>query len=245
MAKSSGPSSNSGTTVVNNAPQDADAKSLFHALSEIEQLSLAEMHSSLPEEVLPLKPRWSYIDVACKSAAMMTLVTFITAPFSIAVIQKIMPAFGNTDPNIIDKIYVYAFSSAPVIGCSILITSIISKTYTGNVMKGVVNRFASSYIMTKMFISLFLLLMTYLLATRWLTPEVIQGFLSHIEIFFKKDPAAKESVYRFILEFKQILVPAAIYATIVHLGTSAMIAIGYISGSIRTREIEEMRRYWD
>lgn len=243
MAKASGPSNSN--TVVTSAPQDAEAKSLFHALSEIEQLSLAEMHSSLPEEVLPLKPRWSYIDVACKSAALMTLVTFVTAPFSIAVIQKIMPAFGNTDPTIIDKIYVYAFSSAPVVGCSILITSIISKTYTGNVMKSVVNRFASSYIITKMFISLFLLLMTYLLATRWLTPEVINGFLSHIEIFFKKDPAAKASVFRFLMEFKQILVPAAIYATIVHLATSAMVAIGYISGSIRTREIEEMRRYWD
>ena len=240
--KASGPSNN--TTVVAGTPQDASAKSLFHALSEIEQLSLAEMRSDLPEEVLPLQPRFSFIDVACKSAALMTAITFITAPFSIAVVQKVMPAFGNTDPSIIDQIYVYAFSSAPVVACSLLITSILSKTYTGNVMKGVVNRFASSYIITKMLISLFLLLMTYLLATTWLNPDVVWNMLSYVGIFFKNNPERKIAVYKFLMEFRGILLPAAIYATIVHIGTSGIIAFGYIRGAMRTREIEELRREW-
>ena len=99
MAGKSGAKSQ-GASVVPGAPEDASAKSLLHALSEIEQLSLAELRGSLPEEVLPIQPRFTYIDVACKSAAMMTLITFVTAPFSIAVVQKIMPAFGSTNPSL-------------------------------------------------------------------------------------------------------------------------------------------------
>lgn len=245
MAKAASGPSSGGTTVVSGTPQDASAKSLLHALSEMEQMSLAEMHGSLPEEVLPLQPRFTFIDVACKSAALMTLITFLTAPFSIAVVQKVMPAFGNPNPSLIDKAYVYLFSCAPSLACAILITSIISKTYTGNVMKKVVNHFTTSYIITKMFISLFLLLVFYVMATRWLTPDVVWNMLSHIDIFFKSNPAAKESAYGFLMEFRKIIFPAAIYATIVHIGSSAIIVIGYMKGAMRTMEIEQLRREWD
>jgi len=244
MAGKSGAKSQ-GATVVPGAPEDASAKSLLHALSEIEQLSLAELRGSLPEEVLPIQPRFTYIDVACKSAAMMTLITFVTAPFSIAVVQKVMPAFGSTNPSIIDQIYVYLFSCAPSIAAAILITSIISKTYTGNVMKRVVNLFTTSYIITKMVMSILLLLVFYVAATQWITADGVLKVLSYFDIFFRKNPAAKESSYYFLMEFRQILVPAAIYATIVHLATATIISLGYIRGTMRTREIELLRKEWE
>lgn len=244
MAKAASGQSN-GTTVIAGTPQDASAKSLLHALSEIEQLSLAEMHSSLPDEVLPTQPRFTFIDVACKSAALMTMITFMSAPFSIAVVQKVMPAFGNSNPSIMDQIYVYLFSSAPAIACAILITSIISKVYTGNVMKRIVNLFTTSYIITKMCLSLFLLLIFYLAASRWITPDGVWSLLSHFDVFFKKNPSAKEGTYYFLLEFRQIIFPAAIYATMVHIGTAAIIAMGYLKGAMRTKQIELLRKEWE
>lgn len=245
MAKSSSPSGGKDSSVITGTPQDASAKSLLHALSEIEQLSLAEMHNSLPEEVLPLQPRFTFIDVACKNAALMTLITFITAPLSIAVVQKVMPAFGNANPNMIDKIFVYLFSCAPMLACSILITSVISRTYTGNVLKGIVNRFTTSYIITKMFISLFLLLIFYVAATKWISSDLIWSALSYLDIFFRKSPESKESTYVFLMEFRNILVPAAIYATIVHISTATMISLGYIKGTMRSKQIELLRREWE
>jgi hypothetical protein len=244
MAKGSS-SSFSDSTLVTGTPQDASAKSLFHALSEIEQLSAAELRSSLPEGSLPMQPRFTFIDVACKNAAVMTLFTFLTAPLSIAVVEKIMPAFGNTNPSLIDKIYVYLFSSAPAIAFALLITSVISKTYTGKVTKSIVNRFTSSYVATKILVSLFMLYLFYVLAASWFTPDNVWGVLSYLDIFFRKVPQAKEDIYNWLMDFRKILVPAAIYATLVHIGTAALISIGYIRGDMRTRQIELLRKEWE
>lgn len=244
MAKQSG-SSSSGGAVITAAAQDASAKSLFHALSEIEQLSIAELRSNLPEGSLPMQPRFTFIDVACKSAAMMTFMTFLTAPFSIAVTEKIMPAFGNTNPSIIDKLYVYLFSCAPALAFSILITAIISRTYTGTVTKGIVSRFTSSYISTKIVLSLLLLLICYALAQNFFTTENVWGALGYFDVFFKSAPQKKETIYYFLMEFQQVIVPASIYATLVHIGTAGIITAGYLKGVIKTRKIERLRREWE
>jgi hypothetical protein len=243
MGKDSGSFSDS--TLVTGTPQDASAKSLFHALSEIEQLSAAELHTSLPDGSLPLQPRITFIDVACKNAAMMTLFTFLTAPFSIAVVEKIMPAFGNTNPSLIDKIYVYLFSSGPAIAFACLITSVISKTYTGKVTKSVVNRFTSSYVVTKILVSLFMLYLFYVAAASWFTPDHVWNALSYFNIFFRKAPQYKENIYYWLMDFRRILIPAAIYATLVHIGTAAMISIGYIKGDMRTKRVELLRKEWE
>ena len=235
----------SGGAILAGAPQDASAKSLLHALSEIEQLSIAELRSSLPDGSLPMQPRFTYVDVACKNAAIMTLVTFLSAPFSIAVAENVMPAFGTTPPPLIDKIYVYLFSCAPAIAFSILITTVISKVYTGKVTSRIVNMFTSSYIFTKMIMSLFLLLVFVQLAAA-ITPDVVWSFLGIFDVIFKRVvEGTKEKAYYLLMDFRSILVPAAVYATLVHVGTSLIIGIGYIKGVMRSNKIELLRREWE
>ncbi len=237
-------SSNSGGAVITGSPQDASAKSLLHALSELEQLSVAELRSSLPEGSMPMQPRFTFVDVACKNAAAMTFATFLAAPFSIAVAEHIMPAFGSVTPSLIDKVYVYLFSSAPAIAFSLLITSVISRAYTGKVTSRLVNYFTSSYVMTKMMLSLVLLLL-FAQASAFLTPDVVWKIVSFFDFLFRKTPQAKETAYMWLMEFREILIPSAVYATLVHLGTAALISAGYIKGVMRTKRIEVFRREWE
>lgn len=240
-----GSSSNSDHgAIITGTPQDASAKSLLHALSEIEQLSIAELRSSLPEGSLPMQPRFTFIDVACKNAALMTFFTFLTAPFSIAVVERIMPAFGSISPSMIDTIYVYLFSSAPALAFAILITSVISKTYTGQVTSKIVNSFTSSYVITKMILSIFMLLLFVVIST-WFTPDRAWGALSFFDSLLRYSPKTKEAAYYWLMDFRGILVPAAVYATLVHVGTAAIISIGYIKGVMKTKKIELLRREWE
>jgi len=242
---SKGSSGSSSGPILAGAPQDASAKSLLHALSEIEQLSIAELRSSLPDGSLPMQPRFTYVDVACKNAALMTLITFLSAPFSIAVTENIMPAFGTSSPALIDKIYVYLFSCAPAIGFSILITTVISKVYTGKVTSRIVNMFTSSYIFTKMMMSLFFLLVFVQLAAA-ITPDVVWSFLGLFDVIFSRvAEGTKEKAYHLLMNFRAILVPSAVYATLVHVGTSLIIAVGYIRGIVRSNKIEVLRREWE
>ena len=241
MAKGSSQSS----TLFTSSPQDAQAKSLIHALSEITHWSLLEYHESLPANLVTLEIIRSYVMVACKSAAASTLMTFLLAPFSLAVIAKIFPAFGNTSPMLIDKIYIYLFSATPAVAFAILITTIITQAYTGEVTKRLVGYFTSTYIVIKILLSLFLLFVYFQLSVYMFNPRSVWSFLTYFEVFLLRSPGTKEMFFQGLVEFGTILVPAAIFATIVHIGTAALITFGRIRGAMKTRTLEMLRKEWE
>jgi hypothetical protein len=68
-------------------------KDLIQAISEIEQFSVAEMNSEIPEGSLPIKTALSFGDVGVRSGLFSGLMTAVTTPLMMAAGQKLIPIF--------------------------------------------------------------------------------------------------------------------------------------------------------
>jgi len=245
--------SSSGTDAVITSPMvDVRATSLFHALSEIEQFSAAELRTDLPEGVVPLLPKFSFMDVGFKNGAVTTAVTFFLAPFSMAAIEHLIPVFGNSNPSLLDKLFVYAFASAPAWAMAMLIAFISMKTYRGRITKTLINNLLFSYATAKISVSIFLMAIGYFIYSRVFTADLISNSMTalktvveFISASLNNNPTYSDKIYYFLLDFRKIIIKAVNFAALLHVGTAVMLLISHIIGVQKTRQIELLRKEWE
>ncbi len=236
-------------TVITSPMVDVRATSLFHALSEIEQFSAAELRTDLPDGVVPILPKFSFIDVGMKNALVTTLATFLLAPVTMSVTHYLIPIFGQSKPKLIDEVFVYSFASAPAVAMTLLIGFIAMKVYRGNITKTLTNNLLFTYGMTKIMASIFLMGVGYFIHNRVYTPDHIYSILDFIrpviEFVQAKIPISLEGTYSFLLAFRGIIVSAVNFAALLHVGTAVLLLISHLVGIQRTRKIELLRKEWE
>ena len=247
MSKDEKTTSGGSDTVITSPMVDVKATSLFHALSEIEQFSAAELRTGLPDGVVPLLPRFSFMDVGFKNGAITTMVTFLLTPFSMAAIENIIPVFGSTSPSFLDQAFVYAFASAPAIAMAMLIAFISMKTYRGRITKSLINNLLFSYAAAKISASIFFVALGYFIYSRVFTPGVAYAIANTTNDIFDLFSASlnTEGVYHFLLKFRSIILKAYHFAALLHVGTALILLFSHFVGVHRTRSIEILRREWE
>lgn len=236
------------STVVTAGPADLKAKSFLHALSEIQQLSAVEYRTDIPDGVIPFIPMTSFADVAARTAATGTIYTFLVSPFSIAVIDKILPVFGTYNPSFIDKCFSYLLAAAPVLAITLLTAFILLEhVYMGKTVKKMVDMFLLSFIGTKIIVS-FIVTILFL----WLYTSVFteQWILNHGMSFVNwgTSDKIKNLIYEFInwlIEFRRIIPQALKFSVILHMGTSALLGVVYIYSRRRSHRLRLLRQEWE
>jgi hypothetical protein len=252
LSKETGTKTSASADAIVTSPMvDVRATSLFHALSEIEQFSAAELRTDLPEGVVPLLPKFSFMDVGFKNGTVTTAVTFFLAPFSMAAIEHLIPVFGDNNPSLLDKLFVYAFASAPAWAMAMLIAFISMKTYRGRITKTLINNLLFSYATAKISVSIFLMAIGYFIYSRVFTADLISNSMTTLKTVVEFISASvnnnftSDKIYYFLLDFRKIIIKAVNFAALLHVGTAVMLLISHIIGVQKTRQIELLRKEWE
>lgn len=237
------------SSVVIAQPSDIRAKGLLHALSEIQQFSAVEYRTSLPEGVVPIQPRMSFWSLAGKEAFVLTFYTFVTAPFSFAVFDKILPVFGSYNPDITDKIFSYLLSAAPTLALTMLIMFILTtRTYLGKTTENIVTHFLLSYIVVKLTVTLILAMTFMLIYERQLMEKFfIEECVKLVKSRFIS-PETKLLVYKFVdwlLEFREIIPKAIKFSVALHVGVAVVLYCSFLRAKYNAKKLARLRREWE
>lgn len=233
------------------SPQVADirAKSFLHALSEIEQFSAVEYRTDLPEGVIPMQPKFSFFDVAGKTAIITTFYTFIMSPFSFAVTDKILPVFGNLNPSFMDKLFSYLLAAAPTLAMTLLIMFVLtSKVYTGKTTRVIVENFLLSFVGVKLILSFILAMIILMIYNNTLTDQNIINFYAkiindtYLPVFIKK---FSYHFLKWFIDFKEIIPTATKFSVFLHTGTAFVLFLSYQYAKSNSERIKKFRQEWE
>lgn len=233
------------------SPQLADikAKSFLHALSEIEQFSAVEYRTDLPEGVIPMMPKFSFWDVAGKTAAITTFYTFIMSPFSFAVTEKILPVFNNTNPSFMDRLFSYLLAASPTIAMTLLIMVVLtSRVYVGKTTRIIVTNFLTSFIGVKLVISFLLAMLVLMVYNDLLSDQKIISFYASIINDTFLPYAIKKFFYYFFkwfMDFKTVIPVAVRFSVYLHIGSALILYLSYQYAKRKSDRIKEFKQEWE
>lgn len=233
------------------SPQLADirAKSFLHALSEIEQFSAVEYRTDLPEGVVPMQPKFSFFDIAGKTAMITTFYTFIMSPFSFAVTEKILPVFGNINPSFIDKLFSYLLAAAPTLAMTLLIMFVLtSKVYVGKTTRIIVENFLLSFVGVKLVISFILSMIILMVYNNFLSDQNIVRFYTNIINDTYLPNFIKKLSYHFLkwfIDFKEVIPTATKFSVFLHAGTAFALFLSYQYAKNKSERIKKFRQEWE
>jgi len=238
-------------TVVTPQGKDTKAKSFLHAIAEIEQISASEIEIDLPPGAFPTPSKFSFSDVAVKYAAITTAATFLMAPFSMLVVEKLLPIFGSSSPGALDIFFAYLLSAAPAVAFSLFFVYVINNIYIrGNVTKSLLNYFIHSYVITKFITTIFFLMFFAIVYRTVFSQANMQSFSKGIHdvisvISKTKALSAYEWSYTWLAYFKSMLMPSAIYSTAVHICCALLLGAAYLRSYLISKKIDLLRREWE
>lgn len=238
-------------SVITPQEKSTKAKSFLHAIAEIEQISASEIETDLPPGAFPTPSKLSFTDVAVKHAAITTAATFLMAPFSMLVVDKLLPVFGNLNPGILDTLFAYLLSAAPAVAFVLFFVYIINNLYIrGSVTKSLLNYYIHSYIITK-FVTTILFLMFFAIIYNTVFSQtnieyVAKCISGAMDIVWKaKTSSAYEWSYKWLTYFKSVLMPSAIYSTAVHICCVLLLGAAYLRSYLISKKIDLLRKEWE
>ncbi|MEW6542496.1 MAG: hypothetical protein AB1411_02670 [Nitrospirota bacterium] len=107
-------------------------KSLIEAISDIQMYANMERDGQpLPESYLLLRERMSFMEVGLKGGLVSTLISGLTLPISVAVIEQLFPIFGTTHPSAFDQMFALLLSVSFALGYNIVTAMNLSACFIG------------------------------------------------------------------------------------------------------------------
>jgi len=152
---------------------DIRAKGLLHAIREIQQWSLAEIEGGdLPEEIITQPVFWNFAMLGASISLRNSIFTFLTLPFSIAVVSKVIPIFGTRNPSLFDVVTAFCLSTAPSLMTILLITLLFWDTFIGRVTrKAIYSLVAIGILFTKVTLTVAFFILYTIIAGTLLSPN--------------------------------------------------------------------------
>lgn len=222
-------------------------KSLIQAISEIEQFSVAEMNSEIPEGSLPQATALSFMDVGIKSGLFSGLMTALSTPFMMAAGQKLIPIFGEYEPSLFNQIFSVALTIAFPICFGIFLFMSLTRSYAGNITKRAIDYLAGGVatgtaIKTGLFIWVFHYVCFQVLdadkvidALHWISRLPL---IDHLNLDY-------QLIFDWTMEFKLVLIPSTYFMTFVNGVFIVTVLMALVIGRYRTWVRKKFLREWE
>ncbi|AEA33614.1 hypothetical protein [Hippea maritima] len=210
---------------------------LLQAIEEIQHMSAMEkdMEEPLDKNFLSIKQRLDFFAIGFRNGLLNGFVTALLTPLALGVLDKIIPLFGDAQPTFFDKIYAFLLAMGFSLGFAIFLSS-LHKCYVGTVSKGMINNLfggLSAGILLK--VSLVFLIYNWIFVK--LTPERVYNTLVQVHKIFPK--ANLVPVYKWILEFKNVLPESIVFIALTSLLMVILPTITLAVTSIRNKVRKE------
>lgn len=227
--------------------KSARPKSLIQAISEIEQFSVAEMHSELPEGSLPTEANCSFYDVGIKSSILSGLVLALTTPLMMAAGDKLLPVFGDRELTFFDRIFSVLITIAFPVSFALFIFVVLTRSYAGNITRKAINSLAGSLSAGNIGMALLISLLYHYISLIFLSSDNVISAIKRVNgIFFVPSLNIDwNGIYWWIMDMKAVLIPSSYFIAFVNLLFVGIVSLAVVIGRQKTKIRKEFLREWE
>ncbi len=201
MAKDKGAGN---ATILNNAGQIDKPINILTAIGEIQSFSVIERDSidEINKDALNIVHRIDFYMVGLKGALLTGIIGSVLIPFSIGVLDKLIPIFGDRRLTLFDQLYALILLLGPSLAYGIFISG-IARCYVGNITKGMIKNLLSGLFLgetIKVFIFTVLFSYIYVKFSKNEIYRIVYWLSEHIN----KPQGYWVSVYSWLVKFRSV-----------------------------------------
>jgi hypothetical protein len=237
-----------GALIMNdNSSRTTKPKSLIQAISEIEQFSVAEMSSEIPEGSLPIATALSFMEVGIKSGLMSGLMTAVTTPLMMAAGQRLIPIFGEFEPALFNKTFSIALAVIFPVCFGIFLFAALTKSYAGNITRRAIDYLIGGVSTGTAIKTILFMLLYHYVCFQTLDPDVVVNallWLQKLTLFLKLN-INYEAVFDWLMDFRRILIPSSYFILFINSAFMVILVMALVIGRYRTRVRKEFLKEWE
>lgn len=218
-------------------------RGLIHAISEIEQFSVAEQEAEIPDEALTTGVALSFFEVGLKTGLLSGLVTTLLTPVMIAASRQLLPVFGSYNMNLFDRLFSLLLTVSLPLGYALFVGLILTRIYSGNITKKTTNNLIGglcSGAFLKGVISFLFFHFVYIKVTEYKLAEWITWFMN---TRFAPD-FNYQKIYDWLVEFRAIFIPSAYFVLAVNFTFIMILLISLSVGRIKAKKWKAFMDKW-
>lgn len=213
-------------------------KGLLDAISELQYLYAQEKAGmDLPEGLFTTKDQVIYMELGFRSTFVSGLVMALLTPFSMGVLEKMIPVFGTTDLSAFDTFYVLLLTLFYLIGYGVFLGIGVRSflgDYTHNMVKNLLQGIAVAAALKVTII----FLLFHFIYIKVLTDEHIIKVVSYLAKTISTEKLV--GPYKWVLEFRQVFVTSAWFVLITTAIWMAVLIGCYVSARMRNAKLKEI-----
>lgn len=118
-------------------------KSVIEALSELQQYGALLGDEEIPEDFWTLKQSIDFMTVGIKESLKAGLFSVLLMPFSLGVVRKMIPIFGEAEPSLFDKVFAMMLSMGYSLGYAFLVLLVTKYYFGGRIVRKAFRDFLS------------------------------------------------------------------------------------------------------
>lgn len=225
--------------------KDLKPKNLYHALGEIEQFSLVERSSSdQARELLTTIGRLYFTESGFIEAVGKGVLCMLTTPIMFMAQNHMLMFAGGTNASSMDSLMMLLISALFAIGNGIAVYVVFSNCYAGTVTRSTMSAFCLGATMGKALVTFINFLLAHYITLRVLSADNMVSMALRIGTIFKRNPEAALQAYKWLLQIKEILIPAFNFIVIMNLIFIAVVWVGLLISIWKTKKLVEFKAIW-
>jgi|GEM_PF-4850522 len=240
-----------GLLVVPDGNKTIKPRGLITAISEIESMfSVAEMNGNIPEAALPLAATLAFFEVGFKTGLLNGIVLTIMTPLMMAAERDLLLIFGeHASASLFNQFFMISLSLAFPVCYAMFLFRTFSRCYAGTITGKAINNLIGGILTGLTIKTVIATFFFHWLYFRLLLPERISswmvGIRDHKCLFGCFNDTDWSTKYTWMLEFREILIPAAWFVATVNLFFIALMLYSMYQGRIQTCRRAEFLREWE
>ena len=162
--------------------------------------------TDVPKDFLTVKGTLAFFLVGLKTTAFVGIITSLLSPLAFAVFERLVPVYGNLDPNILDQVIVFFLPVSFTAVYSFMPAS-LGNYYIGTLTRAAIRSLFQGIISGAVVKILFMFLFFHYLYIDVFTTGRIWSLIN--KFTFISNHSTKEQIYYWVMSLKSTLIPTA------------------------------------
>jgi len=213
-------------------------KGLLDAISELQFIYAQEKNGmDLPEGLFTLKDQTLFLELGFRSTFLSGLLMALVTPFSMGVLEKMIPVFGTTELSAFDTFYVLLLTLFYLIGYGFFLGIGVRSfhgPYTHAMVKNLLQGIAAAAVLKVVII----FLLFHFIYIKVLTEDRILKMVSALTKYISIEKLA--GPYKWLLEFRPVFLSSAWFVLITTAIWLAVLIGCYFSALRRNERLKEI-----
>jgi|GEM_PF-496383 len=198
------------TTIINaGGQQKLIAHGILDVIDQVYQTHAFEAQGAdIPREVFSPTTWLKFMEAGFWESCKAALISIITVPLAIGVIEKYVPIFGDAQPTLYDQLFALTLAVSLSLGYVYLLLTITNK-YIFRYTKKIVGSFLQGALAGKWVITILTFILYHFIYIKALTPENLVTILGLLDGIFSGQRLA--GWYYWLLNFREVFIMSSYF----------------------------------